>query len=284
MPILKNLEIPAALVVDVAEAKSLGHDEARFLVDTYYELQKSRVRANNRLKALAREDKPNAVMEKLRDLYVSQEKTIQKILNQWVKEQPIGQWSLQVLGVGPIIASGLIAHIDITQRDANGNVLGYRQVSNIWAFAGYDPTKTWEKGKKRPWNAALKLLAYNLGISFRYQCNNPKSLYGKIYTKRKSQETWYNEDLRFEDQAKSILSKKNIGKDTEAYKYYIKGKLPPAHIDARARRYVVKIFLSHWWECAWRLANPGKQPPEPWAIAHGGHAHYTEPEVPYPVI
>ncbi len=37
----------------------------------------------------------------------------------------------------------------------------------------------------------------------------------------------------------------NIGKSTEAYGHYSTGHLPPAPIDARARRWTVKLFLAH---------------------------------------
>ena len=54
-----------------------------------------------------------------------------------------------------------------------------------------------------------------------------------------------NEAGEFSDQAADALEKKNYDKTTEAYKAYIEGKLPPAQIHARARRYAVKLFLSH---------------------------------------
>ena len=51
--------------------------------------------------------------------------------------------------------------------------------------------------------------------------------------------------------------------------------MPDFNIDARARRYAVKIFLSHlhavmYWE------EYKKAPPKPFAIQHLGHAHEIE--------
>ena len=70
--------------------------------------------------------------------------------------------------------------------------------------------------------------------------------------------------------------KKNFKKTTEAYKAYIKGKLPPAHIQARSTRYAVKLFLSHLHE-VWYKHEFGKNPPNPFALEHEGHVHKIEP-------
>ena len=59
---------------------------------------------------------------------------------------------------------------------------------------------------------------------------------------------------------------KKIGKDTDAIKSYRVGKLPPAHIHARAKRYAVKLFLAHFHETGYRL-HYGTEPPAPYPIS-----------------
>ena len=73
-----------------------------------------------------------------------------------------------------------------------------------------------------------------------------------------------------------ILTKKKIGKDTDAYKAYSIGKLPPAHLHARATRYAVKLFLAHLHEVMY-VQHHGRKPPLPYAIGILGHAHKIEP-------
>jgi len=58
---------------------------------------------------------------------------------------------------------------------------------------------------------------------------------------------------------------------------YSKGILPPAHIHARAKRPIVKLFLSHWHKVAYQV-HYGEKPPSPYAIEHLGHVH----EIPVP--
>jgi len=123
---------------------------------------------------------------------------------------------------------------------------------------------------KRPWNASLKTLCWKIGESFMKVSNIPDAFYGKLYKERREKEIALNEEGGFAEQAEEILRIKKIGKSTEAYKSLVIGKLPPAHILARSKRYAVKIFLSHWQNVAyWEYFNTA--PPKPWIIEHGGH-------------
>ena len=73
---------------------------------------------------------------------------------------------------------------------------------------------------------------------------------------------------------KVALNSFKIGKDTDAYGYYTQGKLPPAHIHARAKRYAVKMFLSHLQTVMW-FEKYGELPVKPFVIEHMGHVHYV---------
>lgn len=129
---------------------------------------------------------------------------------------------------------------------------------------------------RRPWNSDLKvLLVYKAGESFVKVQNNPNDIYGKVFAQRKALEIQRNADGLFRDQAESVLARFNYGHDTEAYKWYSQGMLPPAHVHARARRYAAKLFVAHWFEEAYTRHN-GRKPPLPYPIAFQGHAHYIE--------
>lgn len=125
----------------------------------------------------------------------------------------------------------------------------------------------------RPWNASLKVLCWKIGESFIKVQSNPNDYYGKLYAKRKALEQMKNERGDFSELAKDILARKRFGKDTEAYKHLSSGHLPPAQIHARARRYAVKMFLSHLHEVMWRVVH-NSAPPVPYVIEHMGHRDY----------
>lgn len=162
-----------------------------------------------------------------------------------------------------------------------------------WNMRFYEEAKrengTWNKDKlisisaKIPYNKKLKTICYNIGKSFMFNSKNDDSLYGKIYRERKQYEQQLNEQGAYADQAAEILKNYNYKKNTVAYKYYSKGQLPPAHIDARARRYAVKLFISHCFEAAY-YNKYGKPAPMPYVIAYQGHKDYIPPEVPYELV
>lgn len=259
-----NLEPIVKLSKDLKSAsKVLSDQEARYLVDTYYQIQEFRKATGNQIKAMEDNNEPTELINWLFDNMKSLEGQIKNALDVYTKAHPVGQWLQSITGIGPVIAAGLLAHIDIEKAPTAGH---------IWSFAGLDPTKTWGKGQKRPWNAKLKVLCWKAGQSFVKVSNNDKDVYGKLYKERKEYEMMKNNAGEYAEQAAKILAAKKIGKDTEAYKHYSQGKLPPAHIQQRAERYAVKIFLSHLQEF-WYEQHYGEKPPKPFAIAILGHAH-----------
>jgi hypothetical protein len=129
---------------------------------------------------------------------------------------------------------------------------------------------------RRPWNADLKRLCFNIGECFVKVSGNEKAFYGHLYKNRKAQEVFRNERGDFAQQAAEQLGRFSYGKSTAAYKAYIAGKLPDAHLHARAKRYAVKIFLAHFFEVWYRDFHKAA-PPLPYPIAILGHAHRINP-------
>ena len=127
-----------------------------------------------------------------------------------------------------------------------------------------------------PWNQKLKVLTYKAGDCFVKFQNNEKDHYGRVYVRRKAEESVRNVKGEYAEQAERILREKKIGKGTEAYKAYSVGQLPPGHLHSRAQRYAVKLFLSHV-QCAMHWDRYGQLPAAPFAIGQLGHAHYFAP-------
>jgi len=265
-----------------AAASTLTEQEARYFVDTYYALQESRITSDARSREASKSGEPHEITVWLADSYRLMEQQAKSALAKYVDAHPVGPWLTATRGVGPVIAAGMLAHIDIERSSSP---------SAIWRFAGLDPTVKWEKGKKRPWNADLKRLCWILGESFvkvgpskprvtgdadgKVYTEGVSSPYNDLYAKRKAYEIARNERGGNAETAKKQLAAKNYGKSTEAYKALIKGVLPDGQIHLRAERYAVKIFLSHLWQ-EWREITTGKPARGPWIIAHGGHSGMIE--------
>jgi hypothetical protein len=248
-----------------AAAATLGQEEARYLVDLYYQRQHDRITAANRTRAATDAGEPHGVLQFFHEQADVLERQIKSALTPYAQAHPAGRWMMAQKGVGPVIAAGFLSRLELKPT-----------VGHWWRFCGLDPTVTWGKGEKRPWNAALKRLCWIAGECFVKVSGYDDAFYGKVYADRKAWETERNAAGDYAEQARAALAAKRFGEDTQARKHYEAGHLPPARIHLRAERYAVKLFLSHLHE-VWHRAETGEAPPAPFAIAQGGHAHYIAP-------
>lgn len=308
-----------AMSRDLAKASTTMHvSEARFLVDSYYQAQEKRKRSYNQVRALGESLEPNSVILWFAEQNEMIEKQLKRALDKYTMAQPVGQWLRDIKGIGPVLAAGILAHIDITKAPTAGH---------IWRYAGLDPSQVWtssDNAKKwvkengvdllkasiafnikfdtlermastnregesikptaaslanaicrRPWNASLKTLIWKVGQSFMKLSNDDDCIYGRLYRERKAQEVARNEGGGNAAAAARDLAR--YGSSTDAYQHLLQGKLPPAQVDARARRWVVKIFISHLQQM-WYEAHYGEPAPKPFAIAILGHAHQIQPQ------
>jgi len=244
-------------------AATLTDDEARFLVDSYYITQKDRIRAGNQVRALSGSSEPHEVLAWLTAQSGVLENQIKRALLRYAEANKTGQWAMSITGIGPVIAAGLLAHIDIHKAATAGQ---------IWRYAGLDPTSVWGKGEKRPWNASLKTLCWKIGESFVKVKGKESDFYGKVYEVSKARRHLKNDAGGFSELAASVLKRLPNHRQKETY---AAGKLPDGHIHAQAKREAVKLFIAHLHE-VWRK-NEGLPIVAPYPIAHLGHAHKIEP-------
>lgn len=322
-----ELESTERLTRDLNKAAvTLSKDEVRFLVDAYYQMQDNRIRAANQSRTLTESGEPHDVLKWLKDQSQTLEDQVRRALDTYSKSTDVGQWLRSITGIGPVIASGLEAHIDIRRAPSAGHIWNYAGLNacQIWmnkadciarlksydivipkrlseqpdadviAFATnvmnrspenyYRFCKNTAEGQvtysslfrylsMRPWNADLKKLCFLIGESFVKQRNRESDVYGKLYSQRKALEIEMNDNLEFKELA--LEKAKKVGKQTEAYAHYKEGKLSPGHLHSRARRFAVKIFLSHYHYVAY-FYEYGKEPPEPYAMEHLGHTDVIE--------
>lgn len=338
MTIKAELEALEKLSKDVKQgAQVLGKDEVRFLVDYYYQMQNDRIATQGRIRAINQGDKdePHAVIDFISNQVSTIENNIKKILEVYVKNDPVGIWCSSINGIGPVLTAGFLANLDVEDKPTAGhfwsycglndqnrpwigkektkkiidNILGdkkskditYEDFVNCCVATKWKPDSLLEaRGKdkkyifynnlekeeykfkkediiaqcaKRPYNSKLKVLCWKAGQSFVKVSNNPKDFYGKIYQYRKAYEIAKNEAGDYKEQA--LVRASQVGKTTEAYKWYSEGMLPPAHIQARAERKAVQLFISHLHHVMY-VVRYGELPPKPYIIEKGGHAHVIE--------
>lgn len=410
---LAELELTETPKIEKALIKKLENviitnSEMKELVDMFYQVQGSRIALQNRIRAInqgADDGDQNTLQILLWNLgnKKREEKEIFKILDAATEQLPVGRWMKQIVGVGPTIAAGIIAYLDVKKANYASNFISYAGLNDnnrpwlgrekakkivdevigddqyitdehliqISAKAHWkvealdkactitddegtpeyyidskkfvvevckilgvtakdlkqavDSTRTITKAKaeaigkyfnmegeveyifntcavmdkdgnlipkrdksaligqvaKIPYNSDLKVLLFKAGECFVKVSGKDDSLYGKLYRQFKADEIRKNENKEFADQAAKILESKNFNKSTDAYKAYSEGYLPDAHINRRAIRRVLKIFVSHIFEAMW-WAEYGTEPPVPYVFGEMGHNDYIGPEIPFP--
>ena len=262
---LSRRDIAAAMATYAAD---IGSDETRaqfrYMVNQYYMMQENRKRTDNQLRSAGIDVSANSVLQYLSRNSHDTEKFIKTCLDFYTSMHPVGIWMKDITGIGPVISAGILAHIDIRRCPTSGH---------IESFAGYNPTVKWEKGQKRPFNMALKTLLFHAGMGFIKNSGKDKCVYGKWYLAKKKEYMDKNEAGEYSAQAEYDLLHKYKDKNTSAYKSCKEGKLPQAQILARARRWTIKLFVSHLHE-HWYTLEFGEPPAKPYAIAILGHAHH----------
>jgi hypothetical protein len=243
-------------------AAEMDQNSTRKLVDAYYTIQENRMAFSAQARELKTQDSPSELVEFLSYNLQLMEKSLKFPLEAFAQSTVAGEWALSQYGIGPVLAAGLCAHIDITKAPTAGSV---------WRYAGLDPTQKWEKGQKRPFNAELKTLSWKIGQSFMKFHKRDECFYGHLYKQDKDRRVSKNEAGDYADFAKEILDTKNF-KANQTRATLETGILSDAQIDAQARRFAVKIFLSHYHAVAFQ-AHYGEPAPRPYIIAHGDHVH-----------
>jgi hypothetical protein len=115
-------------------ATELGSEEARFLVDMYYQMQNVRIRFRGQQRQTEKHAEPNEVICWGLANIKRAEEDIKRALGEFAASYAAGRWCLSNHGIGPVITAGLLAHLDIRNTPT---------VGKWWRFAGLDPSRTW---------------------------------------------------------------------------------------------------------------------------------------------
>ena len=118
----------------LSAATTLTSEQARYLVDLYYQIQHNRTTANNQVKAAKKSAEPHLLIEWVHGQCYGLERSIVRILDAYSDMRADGVWAKSVFGIGPVLTAGLMAHIDVTKANT---------ASGVWRFAGLDPTLHW---------------------------------------------------------------------------------------------------------------------------------------------
>jgi len=265
---LKSFDIDNLSTKDIKN-NPISKSDIRSTVDSYYQMQDMRIIAGNRKSAIlnfADEQSSPLLLQYIETRFKNTEENIAKFLKYYAENDPIGQWMMSITGIGPVIAAGLLAYIDINECETAGS---------IWSYAGWEgPMRRKMKGEKVDWNPKFRTLCWKIGQSFIKISGNtsPNNFYGPLYVAKKEFYIQKNEAGGFAEKAAFELENRKFKPSTKSYQAYIQGKLPDSQIVAMAARFAAKMFLSHLFEI-WYEYDRGEKPPKPFVEAHLDHVH-----------
>lgn len=119
---------------------SVSLNEARFLVDTYYQCQAARIAADGQIRSITQslDDQDERIPLALKWVSANmnnQEVQIKKMLEAYAKSLPVGQWLMATKGIGPVLAAGCLSYFDIKRVTHYGQFVsfcGLNDYNNPW--------------------------------------------------------------------------------------------------------------------------------------------------------
>src|SRR3974390_1663470 len=109
----------------IVAAREMGDEEARYLVDAYYQTQENRKRTDNQVRSMG--DEPGLLISWMAEKNWTLEQQISKALKEYTGGHPMGDWLRNIRGIGHVLSAGFLAHIDMAHCPT---------VGHIWSFAG----------------------------------------------------------------------------------------------------------------------------------------------------
>jgi hypothetical protein len=242
-------------------------------VEIFYDVQKLRIMHANKLRIDPPcAEPPSELSEWLNKYLLLGEHVMAGKLKKWVlsdRSPAEAKWAYAQVGIGPIIAGGLAAHIDPAKANTP---------SAVWKFAGLAPKfDKRSKGQKIPFNLRLKVLTWKAGESFVKVSGKENAFYGEFYAKYKADEVSRNENGHYREAAARELATKKFS-DNDTKKRLLEGKLSDGHLHSRAKRRTVKLFLCHYWIKGRKARGLDVRLPYPMQIL--GHDGMIEPPPP----
>jgi len=177
------------------------------------------------------------------------ERSISRPMASYADQKIVGKWAINQMGIGPVFAAGLLSHIDVQKS---------RTVGDLWRYAGLDPS---DKTSKTNINSDLKSLCWKIGTNFAKYSSKSDCFYGHLYLQDRTRRLDNNENGLYSAKASSILQ--NLDSRYESDRHILsQGKLSVNQIEAQARRFAVKIFLSHYYAVAYHeiFDSPADRP------------------------
>ena len=124
----KIMKITKDLKSNLTVIKSMSRQEIKMLVTLFYQLQELRKATKNQLRAIEDDEKKKGntqVLTWILQNFAVSEIGIRDCLHLIAENSEVGQWLTQIIGIGDVLAAGLIAHFDVTGKKYATQFISY---------------------------------------------------------------------------------------------------------------------------------------------------------------
>ncbi len=117
-----------------AASRRMPAQEARYIVDLYYQIQELRIRIAGQIRAAGDVAEPTSLLSWLMNNVQTLERNLKICMGLFAKQYRVGAWLDSICGIGPVLSAGLLSNFDIRKAPTSGQ---------FWRFAGLDPSVKW---------------------------------------------------------------------------------------------------------------------------------------------
>ena len=115
---------------DFIDISNISREEMKMLVDLYYQLQDNRKRSREQIRSIeqGRDGGKPCNASIMNWVLLNQsiiEKQIPGIMKQVCENDEVGRWLLQIKGIGPVLACGLLAYFNVEGRKYSNTFISY---------------------------------------------------------------------------------------------------------------------------------------------------------------
>lgn len=205
--------------------------------DLLDDLENVRIANENRLRSLQQVKgiEGAAELEALVEDLSTFEKEMTKLLKKEMRQDPLGPWVKDTLGLGEKQIARLLAATGdpVYATDSETGEVWERTVSQLWAYCGYRPGQQRKKGVKSNWSSEAKMRAFLCAESCMKVMSSP---YRKVYDDARE----HYRDAKHEHECPRCGPAGNPAKPGS--------DLSDGHKHARALRKVAKEILKDLWK------------------------------------
>lgn len=128
--LVSAFKLTKSIKSDFIDISNISREEMKMLVDLYYQLQDNRKRSREQIRSIeqGRDGGKSSNASVMNWVLLNQsiiEKQIPPIMKEVCENDEVGRWLLQIKGIGPVLAAGLLAYFNVEGKQYSNCFISY---------------------------------------------------------------------------------------------------------------------------------------------------------------